>query len=86
VARVKSDSLLVEWLDTGWRVFKEGRRDAESFPPLSDMEAQRRVWLGAFGAARAAGHDDAGSVDAAIARALEARVELLRQLRSHRAG
>jgi hypothetical protein len=30
---VRVDETLVEWLDTGWRVFKEGRRDANRMPP-----------------------------------------------------
>jgi hypothetical protein len=52
-----------DWFDLGWAAYKDGRRDADSFPPLSDREGQRRTWLGAFGAARAAGPDEAGSVD-----------------------
>jgi hypothetical protein len=48
------------------------------------MEAQR-AWLGGFGAAWACGPDER-SVDEALARALLGRAELLRQLRSHRAG
>jgi hypothetical protein len=63
------DETMIDWLDTGWRVFKEDWRDADSFPPLDDMEAQW-WWLGGFGAARA----------------LAGRGELMRQLRSHRAG
>jgi len=79
------DETTIEWLDTGWGAFRDGLRDADSFPPLNDMEAQR-WWLGGFGAAWAAGPDKAGSVDEALARALQGRAELLRQLRSHRTG
>jgi hypothetical protein len=72
------------WFDVGWEAFAKGWRDADSFPPLNDMEAQR-AWLGGFGAAWACGPDER-SVDEALARALAGRAELLRQLRSHRAG
>ncbi|MGA7982110.1 MAG: hypothetical protein WCA32_18060 [Chromatiaceae bacterium] len=75
----------VEWFDVGWDALTEGPRDDESFPPLNDMEAQR-AWLGGFGAARVEASDDGDSVDEALARALEGRAALLRQLRSHRAG
>jgi hypothetical protein len=75
----------MDWFAIGWDVCKNGLRDAASFPPLNDMEAQR-AWLGGFGAAWATGPEEAGSVDEALARALEGREELLRQLRSHRAG
>jgi hypothetical protein len=74
-----------DWFPIGERVYREGLRDADSFPPLNDMEAQR-WWLGGFGAAWASGPGEAGSVDEALARALLGRAELLRQLRSHRAG
>ena len=74
-----------DWFEIGWEAFKEECWDADSFPPLDDMEAQR-AWLGGFGAAWAAGPDEAGSVDEALARALEGRAALLRQLRSHRGG
>jgi hypothetical protein len=73
------------WFEIGWAVFKEEQWDADFFPPLNDMEAQR-AWLGGFGAAWASGLDAAGSVDEALVRALEGRAELLRQLRSHRVG
>jgi len=75
----------IDWFDVGWVAFTEDRGDADSFPPLNDMEAQR-WWLGGFGAAWASGPDEAGSVDEALARALAGRAALLRQLRSHRAG
>jgi len=71
-----------DWFPIGERVYREGRRDAESFPPLNDMEAQR-WWLGGFGAAWAESSDGEESVDEALARALEGRADLLRQLRSH---
>ena len=75
----------VDWFDVGWESFKEERWDADSFPPLNDMEAQR-AWLGGFGAAWVEAADEAGSVDEALMRALEGRAALLRQLRSHRGG
>jgi hypothetical protein len=74
-----------DWFAIGERVYREGLRDADFFPPLNDMEAQR-WWLGGFGAAWAESSDGEESVDEALARALEGRVELLRQLRSHREG
>jgi hypothetical protein len=74
-----------DWFDVGWEAFAEGGRDADLFPPLNDIEAQR-WWLGGFGAAWASAPHEAGSIDEALARALEGRRELLRQLRSHRAG
>jgi len=73
-----------DWFPIGERVYREGRRDAESFPPLNDIEAQR-WWLGGFGAAWACGPDER-SVDEVLALTLKGRAELLRQLRSHRAG
>ena len=75
----------IDWLDAGWTVYKEGIRDPEFFPPLGDRDAQRR-WLGGFGAAWVSDLDDAGSVVDALARVLEGRGELLRQLRSHTSG
>ncbi len=75
-----------DWSDTGWKVYKDGKCDREFFPPLGDRDAQRS-WLGGFGAAWAADlSDNAGSVVDALARALEGRGELLRQLRSHTGG
>jgi len=73
-----------DWFAIGERVYREGLQDADSFPPLNDMEAQR-WWLGGFGAAWACGPDER-SVDEALVWALAGRAELLRQLRSHRAG
>jgi hypothetical protein len=73
------------WFESGWAVFKEERWDADFFPPLNDMEAQR-AWLGGFGAAWVDASDEAGSVDEALVRVLVGRAALLRQLRSHRAG
>jgi hypothetical protein len=66
-------------------VFSRGVRDSSFFPPLNDIEAQRE-WLGGFGAAWVSDGGGGESVDAALARACEGREELLRQLRSHRAG
>jgi hypothetical protein len=63
---------------------REGLAGCGLLSPLNDMEAQR-AWLGGFGAAWACGPDER-SVDEALARALAGRAELLRQLRSHRAG
>ncbi len=74
-----------DWIDVGWAVYREAVCDAEFFPPLDDMEAQRR-WLGGFGAAWVAAPDDEESVDEALVRMLDGREELLRQLRSHREG
>ena len=74
-----------DWIDVGWAVYREEVQDAEFFPPIHDMEAQRR-WLGGFGAAWVAASDDEVSVDEALARVLDGRDELLRQLRSHRDG
>ena len=76
---------VINWLDAGWAVYKEGARDPEYFPPLGDRDAQR-AWLGGFGAAWASDLDGKESVDEALARALEGRGELLRQLRSHTSG
>ena len=72
-----------DWFDVGWDAY--GGDAATPLPPLNDMEAQRS-WLGGFGAAWASGSEDLGSVDEALARVLAGRDELLRQLRSHRAG
>jgi len=33
------------WFEAGWAVLKEEQWDADFFPPLNDMEAQR-AWLG----------------------------------------
>jgi hypothetical protein len=70
---------VINWFDMGWAVYREGVRDPEYFPPLGDRDAQRQ-WLGGFGAAWATDLDDAGSVVNALARVLEGRGELLRQL------
>ena len=72
----------VTWFDVGWAVFVGNERDSDSFPPLNDMEAQRE-WLGGFGSAWASDLNNSESLDDALARALEGRGELLRQLRSH---
>jgi len=52
--------------------------------PLNDMEAQR-WWLGGFGTAWASSRSGT-SVDEALIAALCGHEELLRQLRSRRAG
>lgn len=72
----------MDWFDAGWAVYQNDARDPGLFPPLGDREAQRQ-WLGGFGAAWASALDDHESVDNVLARALEGRGELLRQLRSH---
>jgi hypothetical protein len=86
------------WFGAGWAVFKGGTKDPDFYPPLNDMEAQR-WWLGGFGAAWSEYPDDEAmdsilysdgmggeSVDEALARALEGRGELLRQLWAHGSG
>ena len=73
-----------DWFDVGWDAYQEGGGRAELLPPPNDMEAQR-WWLGRFGAAWAASRS-ASPVDAALLAALQEHKELLRQLRSHRAG
>lgn len=75
----------IGWYAAGWAVFARDVRDPEFFPPLNDIEAQRE-WLGGFGAAWVAHDDNGESVDEALERALTGKEELLRQLRSHRAG
>jgi hypothetical protein len=73
-----------DWFDVGWGMFEGGLRGQRRLPPMNDMEAQR-WWLAGFGAAWAAsGSED--SVDVALLAALAGHEELLRQLRSHRAG
>ena len=76
---------MINWIDAGWAVYKEGERDSRFFPPLGDMDAQRQ-WLGGFGAARASSLEGKESVMDALTRVLEGRGELLRQLRSHTSG
>ena len=76
---------VINWIDAGWAVYKEGVRDSRFFPSLGDMDAQRQ-WLGGFGAAWASSLEDKESVMDALTRVLEGRGELLRQLRSHTSG
>ena len=76
---------VINWIDAGWAVYKEGVRDSRFFPPLGDRETQR-AWLGGFGAAWASDLDSKESVVDALARVLEGRGELMRQLRSHTSG
>ena len=74
-----------DWFDVGWAMFEGGMCEGlEGLPPLNDMEAQR-WWLGGFGAAWASSRSEE-SVDGALIAALRGHEELLRQLRSHRAG
>lgn len=86
------------WFGAGYAVAKGGTDDDDFYPPLNDMEAQRE-WLGGFGAGWAECPDDAAlgsildgdgtggeSVGEALARALEGRPELMRQLRAHGEG
>ncbi len=40
---------VINWIDAGWAVYKEGVRDPQYFPPLGDRDAQRE-WLGAYSA------------------------------------
>ncbi len=88
----------LDWFDAGYAVFKSGTDDSEYYPPLNDMEAQRE-WLGGFGAAWAECPDDEAtksifcmdgtggeSVNAALARVLRGRADLLRQLHAHGYG
>jgi hypothetical protein len=75
----------IGWYAAGWAVFMRDVRDPSFFPPLNDIEAQRE-WLGGFGAAWDSDGSDEESVDAALVRVMEGKDELLRQLRSHRAG
>jgi hypothetical protein len=92
-----SDCADIDWFGAGWAVF-EGARSSEGFPPLNDMEAQRK-WLAGFGAAWVECPDQAlletmldgdwlggASVDEALARALDGHGDLLRQLRAHAQG
>ena len=76
---------VINWFEAGWSVYRERIRDPDFFPPLGDMDAQRQ-WLGGFGAALASSLEDKESVMDALARVLEGRGELLRQLRSHTSG
>jgi len=63
---------VINWIDAGWAVYKEGVRDFRFFPPLGDREAQR-AWLGGVGAAWASDLDNRESVEDALARVLEGR-------------
>ena len=74
-----------DWFDVGWGgVYKEGRQVAESFPPLHGYGGAARVAWRFWGGV--GGGPDQRPVDEALARALEGRAALLRQLWSHRAG
>jgi hypothetical protein len=86
------------WFGAGYAVAKGGTDDDDFYPPLNDMEAQRE-WLGGFGAGWAECPDieatesilygdgmGGESVHEALARALEGREALLRQLLAHGEG
>ena len=86
------------WFGAGYAVAKGGTAPDDYYPPLNDMEAQHE-WLGGFGAGWVECPDEeaimsilfgdasAGeSIDEALARALEGRADLLRQLRAHGEG
>jgi predicted RNase H-like HicB family nuclease len=88
------------WFGAGYAVAKGGTAPDDYYPPLNDMQAQRE-WLGGFGAgwvecsdgdfdvmlSTLLGDGSVGeSIDDALARALEGRADLLRQLRAHGEG
>ncbi len=86
------------WFSAGYAVFGAETSDRAFYPPLDDDEAQRH-WLAGFGAAWVECPDDAAiesilngdwlggeSVDEALVRILEGRMELLRQLWVHGLG
>jgi hypothetical protein len=88
----------IGWFGAGYAVAKGGTAPDDYYPPLNDMEAQRE-WLGGFGAGWVEcpdeeaiesilfGDGSAGeSIDGALARVLEGRADLLRQLRTHGEG
>jgi hypothetical protein len=86
------------WFGAGYAVAKGGTAPDDYYPPLNDLEAQRE-WLGGFGAGWVECPDEEAiesilfgdgstgeSIDEALARALEGRADLLRQLRTHGEG
>ncbi|MCP4993508.1 MAG: hypothetical protein GY934_06955 [Gammaproteobacteria bacterium] len=86
------------WFGAGWAVYKGDVKDIDFFPPLGDIQAQRE-WLGGFGAAWAEYPDEVAmksildgdgmggeSVRATLAKTLEGKTELLRQLLAHSNG
>ncbi len=86
------------WYGAGWTVYKGDVKDPNFFPPLGDMEAQRE-WLGGFAAAWVEYPDEAAMksilhgdgmggapVRSALAKTLEGKTELLRQLLAHSNG
>jgi hypothetical protein len=88
----------IDWFGAGYVVAKVGTAADDFYPPLNDLEAQRE-WLGGFIAGWVECPDDAAiasilfgdgnggeSIDEALARAMEGRADLLRQLRGHGAG
>jgi len=83
------------WFGAGYAVFGTETSDRDFYPPLDDDEAQRQ-WLAGFGAAWVECPDDSAtesilngdwlggeSVEEALVRILEGRMELLRQLWAH---
>jgi hypothetical protein len=88
----------IDWFGAGYAVAKGGTARDDYYPPLNDMEAQRE-WLVGFIAGWVECPDDEAiesilygdgtggeSADMALARALEGRADLLRQLRAHGEG
>ena len=84
-----------DWFEAGSAVFEGLTEDPASFPPLSDMQAQR-AWLAGFLASWSEWLDRRGLVlsddqesatlDDRLSRTLRDRPELLRQLLSYRLG
>jgi hypothetical protein len=88
----------IGWFGAGYAVAKGGTAPDDYYPPLNDLEAQRE-WLGGFGAGWGECPDEEAiesilfgdgsggeSIHEALARALEGRSDLLRQLRMHAEG
>lgn len=73
------DRRAADWFDIGWAAYTGGLRALDCFPPSGELDAQRH-WLGGFGAAWVSNLDTAESVFEALARVLDQRAELMRQL------
>lgn len=86
------------WYGAGYAVCLGGTADPDFYPPLNDLEAQGE-WLAGFEAAWCDCPDAEAirsvlfgdgmggeSLETALGRALEGRLELLGQVRAHRAG